>query len=74
MRNFWGFFLEFCWNSLRIFREFFGNSSGILWEYFGDYGWEGSDLGILRESFGNLLEFFGNLWLGGYECVDVDFG
>jgi hypothetical protein len=35
-------------------------------------------LGILRKFFGNsikiLLEFFGDVWLGGSECVSVDFG
>jgi hypothetical protein len=38
-----------------------GNFIGILWEFF-------------ENSVGIVLEFFGDVWLGGSECVGVDFG
>ena len=41
--------------------EFFGYSLGILWEFFGI-------------SLGIILEFFEDVWLGGCECMCVDFG
>ena len=59
---------------MEFFGVFFGNSLGILWEFGNSLEFLWNSLGLLGNSFGIILEFFGDVWLGGSECMGVDFG
>ena len=71
MGNFWEFFGNFFVNSLGILSELFGNCL----RFFGEF--PQNCLGILQKFFENsyeiLLEFFGDVCLGGSKCVGIDF-
>ena len=60
-QNFWGILALGCMFLIWNFFGIFGEFLGFFWEFF----WNSLEI---------LSEFFGDVWLGGSECVGVDFG